>query len=98
MHGLPDRRDHAPATRQSVITDAVNKLAAGGNTNLPAGLGWAWRVLTTGAPFEHTITTEYTPDKAIVAIAVSGRIEWPPTMIPRRSAGTASLPGLPGAR
>ena len=51
---------------KSVITDAVNKLAAGGNTNLPAGLGWAWRVLTTGAPFEHTITTEYTPDKAIV--------------------------------
>ena len=49
-----------------MITDAVNKLAAGGNTNLPAGLGWAWRVLTPGAPFEHTITTEYTPDRAIV--------------------------------
>jgi Flp pilus assembly protein TadG len=51
---------------KKVITDAVNKLAAGGNTNLPAGLGWAWRVLTPEAPFEHTITTEYTPDKTIV--------------------------------
>jgi hypothetical protein len=43
---------------KSVITNAVDKLAAGGNTNLPAGLAWAWRVLTTGAPFEHTISTE----------------------------------------
>ena len=51
---------------KAVITNAVNKLTAGGNTNLPAGLGWAWRVLTPGAPFEHTITTEYTPDRAIV--------------------------------
>ena len=51
---------------KAVITNAVNKLAAGGNTNLPAGLGWAWRVLTTGAPFEHTVSAEYTPDRAIV--------------------------------
>jgi Flp pilus assembly protein TadG len=51
---------------KSVITNAVNKLSASGNTNLPAGLGWAWRVLTTDSPFEHTISTEYTPDRAIV--------------------------------
>jgi Flp pilus assembly protein TadG len=51
---------------KSVISGAVDKLAAGGNTNLPAGLAWAWRVLTTDSPFEHTITTEYTPDRAIV--------------------------------
>jgi hypothetical protein len=39
-----------------MISDAVDKLAAGGNTNLPAGVAWAWRVLTTDSPFEHTIT------------------------------------------
>ncbi len=81
-HGTPNRCALAPSGQEctacptvgitplqhdkSVITAAVDKLAAGGNTNLPAGLGWAWRVLTPEAPFEHTITTEYTPDRAIV--------------------------------
>ena len=81
-HGTPNRCALAPSGQEctacptvgitplqhdkSVITAAVDKLAAGGNTNLPAGLGWAWRVLTPEAPFPHTVTTEYTPDRAIV--------------------------------
>lgn len=51
---------------KSLISTAINGLSAGGNTNLPAGLGWAWRVLTTAAPFEHTISVEYEPLRAIV--------------------------------
>ena len=81
-HGTPRRCALAPAGEEctacptvgitplqhdkAVILNAVDKLTAGGNTNLPAGLGWAWRVLTTGEPFEHTVSTEYTPDRAIV--------------------------------
>lgn len=51
---------------KGVITTAINRLAADGNTNLPAGLGWAWRVLTSIPPFEHTPSAEYEPVKAIV--------------------------------
>ena len=51
---------------KSVISSAIDRLASGGNTNVPAGLGWAWRVLTTNPPFEHTISVEYEPLKAIV--------------------------------
>jgi|APTNR8051073442_1049403.scaffolds.fasta_scaffold11364_1 Flp pilus assembly protein TadG len=51
---------------KAVIVDAIDDLAAGGNTNVPAGLGWAWRVLTTIPPFEHTDSVEYEPLRAIV--------------------------------
>jgi Flp pilus assembly protein TadG len=51
---------------KAVIDTAIDRLQSGGNTNLPAGLGWAWRVLTQGAPFEHTPSAEYEPLRAIV--------------------------------
>ncbi len=36
------------------ITNAINQLTApDGNTNAPAGLGWAWRVLTPAAPWNQ---------------------------------------------
>ncbi len=37
---------------KTAITTAVNALLTpNGNTNIPGGLGWAWRVLTHAAPF-----------------------------------------------
>ncbi|HYN38211.1 MAG TPA: VWA domain-containing protein, partial [Rhodospirillales bacterium] len=51
---------------KAVINTAIDRLRSGGNTNLPAGLGWAWRVLTSIPPFEHTPSVEYEPLKAIV--------------------------------
>jgi Flp pilus assembly protein TadG len=36
------------------ITNAINQLLSpDGNTNVPAGLGWAWRVLTPAAPWNE---------------------------------------------
>jgi len=51
------------------IRDAVARLSATGNTNIPAGLGWAWRVLKPDAPFtEADPNPPYVRDQAIVLL------------------------------
>ncbi|MBK18809.1 MAG: hypothetical protein CMM52_08235 [Rhodospirillaceae bacterium] len=46
-HGITALRN----VKQEVL-DAINELQSPtGTTNIPQGLGWAWRVLTPGAPF-----------------------------------------------
>ena len=48
-HGITALR----STKQEVL-DAVNELLSPtGTTNIPQGLGWAWRVLMPGAPFDE---------------------------------------------
>lgn len=55
--------------RKRDIRDAVSDLRAGGNTNIPAGLGWAWRVLKPGAPFtEADPNPPFDRDQAIVLL------------------------------
>jgi Mg-chelatase subunit ChlD len=52
---------------KAVIEDAVDGLSASGNTNIPGGLGWAWRVLMPEAPFtEADPDPDYERDQAIV--------------------------------
>ncbi len=54
---------------KSSIRDAVAKLKATGNTNIPAGLGWAWRVLLPEAPFtEADPNPPYQREQAIVLL------------------------------
>jgi len=54
---------------RAAIEDAVDDLNAGGNTNIPAGLGWAWRVLKPGAPFTEAIENpDYEREQAIVLL------------------------------
>ena len=44
-----------PLTSTStMITTAIDGLAAGGETYIPAGLIWGWRTLTAGEPFAET--------------------------------------------
>ncbi len=55
--------------KKSAINSAVSKLRATGNTNIPAGLGWAWRVLKPEAPFtEADPNPPYVRDQAIVLL------------------------------
>jgi len=54
---------------RAAIEDAVDDLSATGNTNIPAGLGWAWRVLMPLAPFtEAVLDPDYDRDQAIVLL------------------------------
>src|SRR5262249_6833570 len=36
---------------KSAITSAISAMVAGGNTVIPEGIAWGWRVLSPGAPF-----------------------------------------------
>jgi Flp pilus assembly protein TadG len=55
---------------KQVILDAVEDLVnPNGNTNIPAGLGWAWRVVKPEAPFtEADPNPPYKRDQAIVLL------------------------------
>ncbi|MBE0531075.1 MAG: VWA domain-containing protein [Rhodospirillales bacterium] len=52
------------------ILDAIGDLLSpAGNTNIPQGLGWAWRVLTPGSPFtEAVLNPPYRRQQAIVLL------------------------------
>ena len=52
---------------KATINSAIDAMAAGGNTVIPEGLAWGWRVLSPGAPF-----TEGTPydDQTTIKILV----------------------------
>ena len=56
--------------QKQVILDAVGALTdPTGVTNIPGGLGWAWRVLKPPAPFTEAVSdTDYPRDQAIVLL------------------------------
>lgn len=54
---------------KAAIADAVDDLRATGNTNIPAGLAWGWRVLMPHSPFtEAELDPDYGRDQAIVLL------------------------------
>lgn len=54
---------------KAAIRTAVGALNATGNTNIPAGLGWAWRVLKPEPPFTAAVKDPpYVRDQAIVLL------------------------------
>ena len=54
-------------TRQTVV-NAIDALAANGNTVIPAGLLWGWRVLSSTAPF--TDGAAYSDEKWVKAVVL----------------------------
>ncbi len=56
--------------QKQVILDAVSALTSPtGTTNIPGGLGWAWRVLKPPAPFTEAIADpEYNREQSIVLL------------------------------
>ncbi|NJM33402.1 MAG: hypothetical protein HC850_00480 [Rhodomicrobium sp.] len=53
---------------KSTITTAINAMTAGGNTNIPEGLAWGWRLISPGEPF--TEGAAYDQQQVIKAIIV----------------------------
>jgi len=55
--------------KQPILDAIAALLSPAGNTNIPQGLGWAWRVLTPGAPFtEADPNPPYRRQQAIVLL------------------------------
>ena len=53
---------------RSTVTTAIDALAANGNTVIPAGLLWGWRVLSSTAPF--TEGAAYSDEKWVKAVVL----------------------------
>ncbi|ODR99921.1 hypothetical protein AUC68_02005 [Methyloceanibacter methanicus] len=53
---------------KSTVTNAINALQPSGNTVIPAGLLWGWRVLSPGAPF--TEAEPYDEEERVKAIVL----------------------------
>ena len=56
------------STKQTILNAITNLPAANGDTNQPSGLGWAWRMLTPGAPFTESTSNVQTTQQAIVLL------------------------------
>jgi Mg-chelatase subunit ChlD len=55
-------------TKATVIS-AIDALSASGNTNMPAGLAWAWEVLSPEEPFTEAVPDpDYERDQAIILL------------------------------
>ena len=58
---------HELTNNKAAITSAINSMAAGGNTVIPEGLAWGWRVLSPTPPY-----TEGAPysDQSVVKVLI----------------------------
>ncbi|MGF1621428.1 MAG: hypothetical protein ACFCUR_12520, partial [Rhodomicrobiaceae bacterium] len=50
---------------RSTITSAINAMTAGGNTNIPHGLVWGWRLISPGEPFADDPTATDIADRIL---------------------------------
>jgi Flp pilus assembly protein TadG len=54
---------------KKVVTDAIDAMGPNGATNVPEGMAWGWRVVSSGAPFtEGRAETERGNDKVVIVL------------------------------
>lgn len=62
-------KDVTQATEKQEIDDAIDAMASTGNTNVPEGLAWGWRTVSSNAPFtEGRSNTERGNDKVVIVL------------------------------
>ncbi len=62
----------ALTTNQSTITGAIDDMEADGSTNIPLGIVWGWRSLTSGAPFEEGRADGTADNSKVMVIMTDG--------------------------
>lgn len=62
-------RDVSKADQKQEIKDAIDSMMPSGNTNVPEGTAWGWRVVSSGAPFtEGRADGEKGNDKVVIVL------------------------------
>ncbi|BCH26578.1 hypothetical protein MesoLjLb_63630 [Mesorhizobium sp. L-8-3] len=62
-------QDITVAEGEKTIVDAIDAMVPSGNTNVPEGTAWGWRVVSSGAPFtEGRKETEKGNDKVVIVL------------------------------
>ena len=59
-------------TSSTTVTTAINNLVANGATNILSGIAWAWRVLSSGAPFTQGRDYSVTDNQKIIILMTDG--------------------------
>jgi hypothetical protein len=74
--------DVTNATGKKTITDAIDAMAANGATNVPEGMAWGWRVVSSGAPFtEGRAETERGNDKVVIVLTDGANTYYTPSSL-----------------
>ena len=58
---------------KSTITTALGKMRAQGNTVIPEGLAWGWRVLSPGVPFTEGVAYDDPDTQKVIILLTDGR-------------------------
>jgi len=58
---------------KTTITNAINTLVPDGQTNIPQGLAWAWRVLTPGPPYQEAEAAPDGPRVQAIVLLTDGQ-------------------------
>lgn len=67
---------------KKVVTDAIDAMAANGSTNVPEGMAWGWRVVSSGAPFtEGRAETERGNDKVVIVLTDGANTYYTPSSL-----------------
>ena len=74
--------DVTNATGKKTITDAIDAMAANGSTNVPEGMAWGWRVVSSAAPFsEGRAETERGNDKVVIVLTDGANTYYTPSSL-----------------
>ncbi|MBO6900736.1 MAG: hypothetical protein JJ864_05255 [Rhizobiaceae bacterium] len=65
--------DVTTSAGKSAVTGAIDAMAANGGTNVPEGLAWGWRVVSSGAPFTHGRPEAENGNDKVVIVLTDGQ-------------------------
>ncbi|MBX3576428.1 MAG: pilus assembly protein [Rhizobiaceae bacterium] len=66
----------------TTIKDAIDAMASNGATNVPEGMAWGWRVLSSGQPFnEGRSESEKGNDKVVIVLTDGANTYYTPTSL-----------------
>lgn len=67
---------------KKIVTDAIDAMAANGATNVPEGMAWGWRVVSSGAPFtEGRAESERGNDKVVIVLTDGANTYYTPSSL-----------------
>jgi Flp pilus assembly protein TadG len=74
--------DVTNTTGMKTITDAIDAMQPNGGTNVVSGMGWGWRVVSSGAPFtEGRPETERGNDKVVIVLTDGANTYYTPSSL-----------------
>lgn len=89
--------DVSTSTGKTAIKNSIDAMQASGATNVPEGMAWGWRVVSSGVPFtEGRVETTNGNDKVVIVITDGANTYYTPSSDPAGNKSTYSAFGYAG--